>query len=173
MSLWWIFGFYFIERGIELVVARRNRRRVMARGAVEVAPETYRAIVAMHVLFFAALIVESWPWRIPLDALTLACLAALALLQGLRYWCIVTLGDRWNTRILVVPGEAPVARGPYRFLPHPNYLVVVLELAFIPLLMRAPITLVVFFVANLILLRRRIRLEEDALRRAASAGRAA
>ncbi len=164
MSVWWVFGFYFLERGIELVVARRNRRIVLERGGVEFAPETYRSIVVMHVLFFAALIVESWPWRIPLDALTIFCLSALLLLQGLRYWCIVSLKERWNTRILVVPGEPPVCRGPYRLMRHPNYVVVVLEFALIPLLMRAPLTLIVFSVANLILLRRRIRLEEKALR---------
>ncbi len=164
MSLWWVFGLYFIERGVELVLARRNRRIVLDRGGVEVAPETYRSIVAMHVLFFVALLGESWPWRVPLDALTLFCLVVLALLQGLRYWCITSLGERWNTRILVVPGEVPVSRGPYRLMRHPNYVVVVLEFAIIPLLMRAPLTLVVFSVANLLLLRRRIGLEEKALR---------
>jgi methyltransferase len=167
MSVWWIFGFYFIERGVELVLAQRNRRIVLGRGGVEFAPETYRAIVAMHVLFFVALVFESWPWKIPLDALTLFCLLALILLQGLRYWCISSLGERWNTRILVVPGEEPVNKGPYRFMRHPNYVVVVLEFAILPLLMRAPLTLIVFSLANLVLLSRRIRLEEKALRESA------
>jgi methyltransferase len=164
MSLWWVFGFYFLERLFELRLAARNRRTLLARGGREYFPETYRELVLLHTLFFAALLGESWPWRVTLDPLTLFCLAALALLMGLRYWCILSLGVCWNTRILVLPGAAAVRRGPYRLLKHPNYLVVTLEFALLPLLMRAPFTLVVFSLANLAVLRRRIRLEERALR---------
>ena len=127
-------------------------------------PETYRTIVVLHTLFFVALLAESFPWRVPLDPPTLFGLAALALLMLLRYWCIASLGVFWNTRILVLPGAAAVRRGPYRLLKHPNYLVVTLEFALLPLLCRAPFTLVVFSLANLAVLRRRIRLEERALR---------
>ncbi len=164
MSLAWVFTFYFVERGFELWLAGRNRRRLLARGGREVAAHTYRGVVVLHVLFFAALLSESWPWRIPLDALTFFCLGVLLLLQALRYWCIVTLGDHWNTRIIVVPGEALVRRGPYRLLRHPNYLAVTLEFAVLPLLMRAPVTLFIFTLANLAVLRRRIHHEECALR---------
>jgi methyltransferase len=164
MSLWWIFGFYFGERLFELVLARRNRRRLEARGGREFHPETYRTIVLLHTLFFASLMAESFPWRIPLDSLTLFCLTFLILLQALRYWCIVSLGEYWNTRIILVPGAETRRRGPYRFLRHPNYLAVTLEFAVIPLLMRTPLTLIVFSLANLVVLRRRIRLEEEALR---------
>jgi methyltransferase len=163
MSLWWIFAFYLAERGLELLIARRNRRRLLARGGVEVHPETYRAIVWLHSLFFVALLIESRPWTVPFDALTLFCLVALALLQVLRYACIAALGEFWNTRIIVLPGANPVRRGPYRLLKHPNYLVVTLEFALIPLLMRAPFTLLVFSLLNLAVLRRRIALEEQAL----------
>ncbi|WP_305046550.1 isoprenylcysteine carboxyl methyltransferase family protein [Geoalkalibacter sp.] len=152
-----------MERGLELVIARRNRRALLQRGGVELYPESYRAILMLHCLFFLALLLESHPWRIPLDGLTLFCLISLALLQILRYACIHSLGPFWNTRILVLPGAPRVRRGPYRFLKHPNYLVVVLEFALIPLLMRAPLTLVAFSLANLIILQRRIRLEERAL----------
>lgn len=170
MSLWWIFAFYVAERLFELLLARRNRRRLEARGGKEFYPETYRTIVALHTLFFAALLVESSPWRVPLDALTLSCLGILILLQALRYWCIVSLGACWNTRIVLVPGARVVRRGPYRLLRHPNYLAVTLEFAVLPLLMRAPLTQVVFSLLNLAVLRRRIRLEEEALgeRRAVS-----
>jgi methyltransferase len=164
VSLWWVFGFYFLERLFELRLAARNRRLLLARGGREYFPETYRELVLLHTLFFAALVGESWPWRVPLDPLTLFCLAALALLMGLRYWCILSLGVHWNTRILVLPGAAAVRRGPYRLLKHPNYLAVTLEFGLLPLLMRAPATLVVFSLANLFILRRRIRLEEQALR---------
>jgi methyltransferase len=101
---------------------------------------------------------------VPLDSLTLFCLIFLIFLQGLRYWCIVSLGEYWNTRIILVPDAETRRRGPYRFLRHPNYLAVTLEFAVIPLLMRAPLTLVVFSLANLVVLRQRIRLEEEALR---------
>lgn len=164
MSLWWVFGFYFLERLFELRLAARNRRLLLARGGREFFPETYRELILLHTLFFAALLGESYPWRVPLDQLTLFCLAALALAMGLRYWCILSLGVFWNTRILVLPSAAAVRRGPYRLLKHPNYLVVTLEFALLPLLMRAPFTLVVFSLANLAVLRRRIRFEELALR---------
>jgi methyltransferase len=164
MSLWWVLVFFFAERLFELWLAAHNRRILLARGGREFFPETFKELVLLHTLFFAALLGESYPWQVPLASLTLFCLATLVVLMGLRYWCILTLGVFWNTRILVLPGTAAVRRGPYRFLKHPNYLVVTLEFALLPLLMRAPLTLIVFSLANLAILRRRIRFEEQALR---------
>lgn len=164
MSLWWIFGFFLAERGVELALARRNRRIVFGRGGKELHPESYPPLAALHFLFFASLIAESHPWRIPLDPLTVFCLGGIALTQGLRYWCVATLGVFWNTRIIVLPGASAVRRGPYRFFRHSNYFAVVLELALLPLLARAPVTLFLFSFLNLLILRRRIALEEEALR---------
>lgn len=164
ISLWWVFGFYFAERGVEVSVSERHRRKLLSRGGMEFAPESYRPMVLMHAAFFVFLLIEAHPWRIPLNASTLACLGGLVLLQALRYWCIVTLGEFWNTRIVVLPGAKAVKSGPYRFMRHPNYLVVVLEFVLLPLLMRAPVTLVLFSALNVAVLRRRIRLEEEALR---------
>jgi methyltransferase len=164
MSLWWVLVFFFAERLFELWLAAHNRRILLARGGREFFPETFKELVLLHTLFFAALLGESYPWQVPLDSLTLFCLATLVVLMGLRYWCILTLGVFWNTRIIVLPGAAAVRKGPYRFLRHPNYMVVTLEFALLPLLMRAPFTLVVFSLANLAVLRRRIRFEEQALR---------
>lgn len=164
ISLWWVFGFYFAERGVEVWVSERHRRKLLARGGMEFAPGSYRPMVLMHAAFFVFLLMEAHPWRIPLDPLTLLCLAGLVLLQILRYWCIVTLGEFWNTRIIVLPGARAVRSGPYRFMRHPNYLVVFLEFLLLPLLMRAPLTLVLFSLLNLAVLRRRIRLEEATLR---------
>ncbi len=164
MNLWWVLLFLAAERGVELLIARRNRRRLLERGGRERFPESYREIVAMHILFLLALIVEGYPWQVPLDLLTWASLAALVLLQMLRYWCIASLGMFWNTRILVLPGAPVRKRGPYRVMRHPNYLAVTLEFLFLPLLFRAPLTLLIFSLANLIILRRRIALEERALR---------
>lgn len=163
-SFAWIFGVMGLQRLFELVLSRRNRRVLETLGGREFHPETFPTVVVLHVLFFASLAVESYPWRFPLDARTIFCLFALALLTGARYWCIASLGRFWNVRIVVVPGLAVKRSGPYRYVRHPNYLVLVLEFLFIPLLLRAPATLVVFTLANLAFLRQRIRLEEKALR---------
>lgn len=163
MSSWWIIGFLIAERLFEMVVARRNRLRMLARGGREYFAGSYRQIVILHVAFFAALILESRPWRIPVDALTIFGLFTLAVTMALRYWCVIALGDHWNTRIIVVPGKEPIRKGPYRLMRHPNYVAVALEFVAVPLLLRAPLTLVVFTILNLGVLRRRITLEEQAL----------
>jgi methyltransferase len=164
MSLWWVFGVLALERFFELWLAARNRKRLLARGGQEYFPESYRSILRLHLLFYLCLLLESYPWQVPLDPLSWFALCAFAVLQLLRYWCIKSLGDFWNTRIILIPGAKVSRRGPYRFLRHPNYLVVTLEFAVIPLLARAPMTLLIFSIANLFLLRRRIALEERALR---------
>jgi len=163
----WIFLLLIFQRLAELALASRNRKRAMARGGIESAPETYRKFLWLHSLFLVSLLLESYPWQLPLDALTWFCLVLFGLLQLLRYWCIRSLGEQWNTRLIVIPGSPLSRRGPYRWIRHPNYLVVTLELAVIPLLARAPMTLLMFSLANLVLLRQRIRLEEEALRESA------
>ncbi len=164
MSLLWIFAFLAAERLFELAFSRRNFRRLELLGGKEFHAETFRTIVALHTLFLLSLLWESYPWRIPLNALTWSTLTVLVLLQATRYWCMASLGENWNTRIILVPGGKVKRRGPYRVMRHPNYLVVVLEFIFIPLLMRAPVTMIAFSLANLVILRKRIRLEEEALR---------
>jgi methyltransferase len=161
----WVTPALIAQRLLELRHSGRNRRRLLSRGGKEVRPDTYRTMVALHALFLASLAVESFPWRVPLDSRTIACLAALVPVTALRYWAIASLGEYWNTRVIVVPGARLVRSGPYRFLRHPNYLVIVMEFLILPLLMRAPVTLVLFSLANLAVLRQRIRIEEDALRR--------
>jgi methyltransferase len=163
-SFGWLFAILILQRVLELLLCRRNRRALHARGGKEFHRETYPVVVALHVLFLLSLSIESYPWRIPLDLLTFGCLAALLPVTGLRYWAIASLGENWTTRIVVVPGEPVKRSGPYRFLRHPNYLVMVLEFILIPLLLRAPVTLVVFSLCNMWVLRLRIRLEEKALR---------
>lgn len=166
ISLAWVAPVVAAQRLGELWLCRRNLRRLLARGGREVRPDTYMTMVALHLLFLLALSWESYPWRLPADIRTWACLAALAVATALRYWAIASLGEFWNTRVVVVPGTHPVRTGPYRFLRHPNYLVIVLEFLLLPLLMRAPVTLVLFSLANLAVLRQRIRIEEEALREA-------
>ncbi len=152
------------ERLVELVISRRNAARALARGGFETGQGHYRVMVVLHSLFLVACAAEvvglgrpfpePWGWV----ALGLALVA-----QGLRYWAIASLGERWNTRIIVVPGLSPVTRGPYRFLRHPNYVAVVLELAVVPLIHGAWMTALVFTLGNALLLRVRIRAEESAL----------
>lgn len=163
ISLAWVAPAVAAQRLGELWLCRRNRLRLLARGGREVRHDTYKAMVALHVLFLASLALESHPWRVPADTRTWGCLAALVAVTGLRYWAITSLGEYWNTRVVVVPGTHLVRTGPYRCLRHPNYLVIVLEFLLLPLLMRAPVTLVLFTLANLALLRQRIRIEEAAL----------
>ena len=164
MSFAWILAVLLLQRVGELALCRRNRGALIARGGKEFYPETYPAMVALHTCFFLSLAWESYPWRIPLDTRTTVCLAGLVAVTALRYASIATLGGRWTTRIVAVPGSNIVRSGPYRIFRHPNYLVIVLEFLLFPLLLRAPFTLVAFSLANVPLLRQRIRLEEKVLR---------
>lgn len=166
MSSAWVPALVALQRLFELLLCRRNRKALAARGGRERRPETYVEMVALHALFILSLSWESYPWRIPLDGRTAGGLAAYIAVTALRYRSIAALGEYWTTRIVVVPGSRIVRSGPYRYLRHPNYLVIVLEFLVLPLLMRAPVTLVVFSLANIPVLRRRIRFEEEALREA-------
>jgi methyltransferase len=146
------------ERLAELLIARRNTAALIAAGAREVAPGHYPVIVTLHAVWLAGL---WWLARDhPLDYVWLAVFLAL---QGLRVWTLATLGRRWTTRIIVVPGAALVAKGPYRFIRHPNYLVVVGEIACLPLALGAPIFALVLSLANAAVLAVRIHAENAAL----------
>lgn len=154
-----------LERLVEVVLSTRNARRVFARGGVEVGQRHYLVMVALHTAFLVSclvevLVLERQPW----PRISWLALGAVAVSMSLRYWAIVSLGDRWNTRVVVEPGAPAVRRGPYRLLRHPNYVAVVLEIAALPLVHGAWWTAVAFSVANLILLRVRIQVEEAALR---------
>ena len=164
MSLLWVILLLLAERVFEMRLAAKNRRILFERGGLEFFPESYRRIFWMHLLFIISLVIESYPWFIAFDKLTVACLAAVLLLQLLRYWCVSSLKEYWNTRIILVPGDEVVRRGPYRFIRHPNYMVVTLEFFVLPLLARAPLTLLIFSIANLFVLRQRITLEEQVLK---------
>ncbi len=153
-----------LERVVELRLSRRNADRAFARGAIEVGQAHYRVMAAFHTLFLVACVGEAWLCHRPFPgALGWAALVGAVLAQALRYWAIWTLGDRWNTRIIVVPEAAPVTGGPYRFLRHPNYLAVVMEMALLPIVHGAWVTAVVFSLGNAVILFVRIRAEEAAL----------
>jgi methyltransferase len=154
-----------VERLAELVVARRNQRWSVARGAVESGAGHYPFMVVLHTGLLAGALLEAWLGHRPfIPAMGWPMLALVLAAQALRWWCIATLGRQWNTRILVVPGLPRVTGGPYRVLPHPNYVAVVVEGAALPLVHTAWITAVVFSVLNAGLLRLRISAEDEALR---------
>ena len=153
------------ERVVELVVSARHVRAARARGGVERGFGHYPVMVALHTGLMVGAVVEvvlldrvfhgwlGWPM-----------LALVVGAQGLRWWCIATLGAHWTTRVVVVPGTVLVRTGPYRTLRHPNYLAVVVEGIALPLVHTAWLTAVLFTLANGFLLRTRIRCEEAALR---------
>jgi methyltransferase len=154
-----------LERGWELIVSTRNARWAFERGGREFGQSHYPFMVVLHTGFLLACLAEVFfgdrpflPWLgWPMLVIALGC-------QVLRYWCITVLGRQWNSRVIVVPGLGRVTRGPYRFLPHPNYLVVIAEGIALPLVHTAWITALAFTVLNAILLFGfRIPTEERAL----------
>ena len=149
-----------LQRAGELWLSNRNTRRLLAQGAREYAPGHYPLIVAIHVLWLAAL----W-WLAPSRPIDVFWLALFVLLELKRLWVLVTLGPRWTTRIVVLP-DAPLVRGgPYRFLNHPNYWVVIGEIAVLPLVFGLWLVALVFTLLNAAVLTIRIRAENRALGR--------
>jgi methyltransferase len=154
-----VLAFVTAERLVELPIARRNTARLLARGAKEYAPRHYPLIVSLHVAWLAGLWLLGWDRPIQWG-----WLAAFALLQVLRVWVVATLGARWTTRIIVLPGAPLVRNGPYRFLTHPNYVVVIGEIAVLPLVFGLPLYALAFSILNGIVLWIRISAENSALR---------
>lgn len=153
-----ILAYVVIQRLVELWIANRNTTRLQDAGAVEVASEHYPLIVALHATWLLGLLVLAWGRPINLWLLGL-----FALVQGARFWTLATLGPRWTTRIIVVPGETLVTTGPFRFVSHPNYLVVIAEILLLPLVFNLPVYAAIFSAANAAVLTVRIAAEERAL----------
>ena len=147
-----------LQRAGELVVSRHNTRKLMALGAVEVAPGHYPLIVAVH----AAWLISLWLFGRH-QPVGIAGLVLYLMLQGLRFWVLWSLGPRWTTRIIVLPGEPLVSAGPYRFLSHPNYAVVAGEIAVLPTALDLPLLAAVFTALNAAVLPIRLRAENRAL----------
>jgi methyltransferase len=156
-------GLLALERGLELVVSARHARRLLARGGVETGRGHYKPMVVFHAAFLVACAAEAVAYPRPPPEVAVLALAGALLAQGLRWWAIGTLGERWSTRVIVLPGAAPVTGGPYRYLRHPNYLAVALEMALVPLAFASWRSALVFSAGNAALLAVRIRAEERAL----------
>ena len=155
-----ILGYVTLERLAELLLARSNTRKLLAKGATEHSAGHYPLIVAVHALW----IVTLWVLAIgrPPD---LFWLAMYVILQAARFWVLATLGGRWTTRIITLPGENLVKEGPYRLLNHPNYWVVAGEIAVLPLVFGLPLVALIFTILNDVALAIRIREENRALAR--------
>ena len=161
-----LLAFVTAERLGELWLARRNTAALLAEGAFEVAPGHYPLIVLLHTAWLCGL--WAFGWANPVDPVWLA---VFLLLQACRIWVLATLGRRWTTRIVVLPGAPLVTTGPYRFVTHPNYLVVIGEIAVLPLSLGLVWYALAFSAANLAVLAIRIRAENESLdgsRRAAN-----
>ncbi|MEU1894202.1 isoprenylcysteine carboxyl methyltransferase family protein [Streptomyces pristinaespiralis] len=158
------------ERVAELVVARRNAAWTLARAGVEHGRGHYPVMVALHTALLVGCLVEvaigDRPFVPPLGW---SMLGVVVLAQALRWWCILTLGPYWNTRVIVVPGARLVRAGPYRYARHPNYVAVVAEIAALPLVHSAWLTALVLTVSNAVLMGVRVRCENTALAQAVTA----
>jgi methyltransferase len=158
-----------LERLAELALSTRNARRAFARGGVEAeSPRFFAGMAAVHTAFLLAAPLEALVAQRPfLPRLAAPMLALAAGAMALRWWAVATLGERWNTRVVVVPGDPAATGGPYRFVRHPNYLAVIVEMFALPLVHAAWLSAIVFSLANALLLRARLRHEEAALARLA------
>jgi methyltransferase len=147
-----------LQRLGELALSYSNTRKLLGRGAVEIAPGHYPLLVATH----AAWLISLWVWgrNQPVDVVALCGFVAL---QGVRLWVIATLGVRWTTRIIVLPGEPLITGGPYRYCRHPNYAVVAGEIAVLPLALNLPMLALIFTILNALALAIRLRAETRAL----------
>lgn len=155
-----------VERLAELVLAQRNLAWSRACGGVEIGAGHYPVMVALHLALLVGCVVEVTVMQRPfIPALGWSMLALVIAAQGLRWWCITTLGRQWNTRVVVIPGAPRIDGGPYRWISHPNYVAVAIEGLALPLVHSAWFTALAFTTLNAMLLSTRISVENSALAR--------
>lgn len=160
---WLIISFVIVQRILEVFIASLNEKVMRSRGAYEVGASHYPYMVALHVSFFICLIAEVLLLNRPLSPYFPLLLFMFLCVQALRVWCLSSLGTFWNTKIIILPHAHVVKKGPYTFLRHPNYVVVCIEIALLPIMFQAYITAGVFTFLNFAILSVRIPLEEKAL----------
>ena len=157
-----------LERIAEMVLAQRNLSWSRARGGIELGAGHYPVMVVLHLALLVGCALEVLVLHRPfIPVLGWSMLALVAAAQGLRWWCIATLGRQWNTRVVVIPGAARITGGPYRWLSHPNYVAVILEGLALPLVHTAWLTALAFTTLNAVLLSTRVAVENSALERLA------
>ena len=160
---WTLLSLIACERVAELVVSARHANALLRRGGVEYGLRHFPVMIALHVALLAGCVLEPLlGHRTFIPALGFPMLAVTVLANGLRWWCIATLGGRWTARVIVLPGAPLVRSGPYRWFAHPNYVAVIAEMVCVPLIHGAWLTAVAFSAANALLLSVRIKVEEQA-----------
>ncbi|WP_099351620.1 isoprenylcysteine carboxyl methyltransferase family protein [Fredinandcohnia onubensis] len=162
--IFWIFITLVIaQRLIEMRIAKRNEKWILSHGGYEVGHRHYKYIVLMHILFFLSVMVEVVYFKKELSTYYPVLFFLFALTQLGRLWALQSLGMFWNTKIMILPTKQVQTKGPYKYLKHPNYLVVALEIILIPVLFKAYITAIAFSIFNLMVMAIRIPIEERAL----------
>lgn len=161
--MWGLFIFIICQRLIELMIAKNNEEWMKERGGVEHDERHYKWFVLIHTLFFLSMFVESMIINQADHSINYVLLLVFLGTQIGRIWCIYSLGRFWNTKIITLPNVSLIKKGPYKYVKHPNYIIVGIELFIIPLLFGAVFTAVIFPVLHILLLRRRIPKEEEAL----------
>ncbi|PEL11727.1 hypothetical protein CN601_09985 [Bacillus sp. AFS017336] len=158
-----IFLFIIIQRVVELGIAKNNEKKLKQRGAIEFGQAHYKYFIILHSMFFLSILIENYFVQyVEIEFFTFL-LILFIILQLARVWVISTLGERWNTKIIILPNEKLVKDGLYKYIKHPNYIIVTVELLVIPIMFHAYITTVIFSICNLMLLKVRIREENKAL----------
>ncbi|WP_307439712.1 isoprenylcysteine carboxyl methyltransferase family protein [Bacillus sp. V2I10] len=152
-----------VQRVSELLIARRNEAHMKSMGGEEHCRDHYPLIVAVHLLFLLSFTLEVIVLNKEVSPLWMIILPIILITQVIRYWAVFSLGTFWNTKIIIVPDLEVVAKGPYRFMRHPNYLVVAVEILFLPIFFQAYATAILFTVLNAAILTIRIPAEEKAL----------
>ena len=163
MIFYYILVFVIVQRLVELLIAKRNEKSLLAKGAYEVGATHYPFMILLHVSFFICLLIEVTYFK-SIPAPHYAWILIFLVLQLLRVWCLASLGAFWNTKIMILPGANVVMKGPYAYIRHPNYLVVCLEIAVLPLMFQAYVTAICFTILNFAMLSVRIPMEEKALK---------
>ena len=155
--------FLAVQRISELFLAKRNEKSLKVLGGVEYDSAGYKVIVFMHIAFFLSFAAEYYIFKRTFNHLSSVFFIVFLLTQLLRYWAIFSLGKFWNTKIIVLPDKNLIKKGPYKYIRHPNYLAVIIEIALIPLIFSCYITSIIFSLINFLLLSRRVKIEERVL----------
>ncbi|KKI88721.1 hypothetical protein WQ54_29870 [Bacillus sp. SA1-12] len=158
-----LFSLLILQRITEMVIAKRNEKWMLKQGGIEHGSEHYPYIVTLHILFFISLLLEVIILKKVVSNIWYILLPIIALSQLIRYWAIYSLGSFWNTKIIILPKVHVVSKGPYKYMKHPNYVVVAVEILIIPLLFQAYMTATLFTLLNLAMMSIRIPTEEKAL----------
>ncbi|MGG0644901.1 isoprenylcysteine carboxylmethyltransferase family protein [Sporosarcina gallistercoris] len=166
MFFWIVISLVILQRLTELVIAKNNEKRMKAQGAYEVGGRHYPAIVLLHTAFFVSFLLEVAIRQPALSPIWIVLLTIFLLTQVLRVWCLASLGRYWNTKIIILPGADVVMKGPYKFIRHPNYLIVATEILVLPMIFGAYITAIIFTLLNAWMMSVRIPQEEQALKEA-------